>query len=149
MRFDYLYLTQYRICHTYEENMPHLRGGYTAPMRRIYHTYEEDILHLRGGYTTPHPPGGYAAPTRGGYTAPTRRIYRTHQEDIPHLRGGYAAPTRRIYGVHIYPPRMCSISDLYHYDQNTIKGPPPSNNSIHDKFLKSMHAVWLYVLYYL
>ena len=40
---------------------------------------------------------------------------------------GYTTPKRKIWSA--YPPSRCGISDLYH---STIKGPPPSNNSIYD-----------------
>ncbi len=53
--------------------------------------------------------------------------YSTYKMNKCMLSIGYTTPKRKIWSA--YSPSRCGISDLYH---STIKGPPPSNNSIYD-----------------
>ncbi len=74
-----------------------------------------------------------------GYTTPTRRI-------CTHISSATVVTPRRSRGVCIttvaedirgaYPPSRCGISDLYHVTAALYKGPPPSNDSLHDAYCK-------------
>ncbi len=72
---------------------------------------------------SPLVPGGPAIPCA------VQENYLIYKMNNCMLSIGYTCttPKRKIWSA--YPPSRCGISDLYH---STIKGPPPSNNSIYD-----------------